>query len=60
VGKLESVTDHVGKATKAVTSPLHSSSGFNAEDYFHDLLRQYLPRRYAVASGLVVNASRDP
>jgi uncharacterized protein DUF6602 len=35
----------------------HPSSGVNAENYFRDLLRQYLPHRYAIDSGFVVNAS---
>lgn len=37
----------------------HPSSGPNAENYFRDLLRQYLPHRYAVESGFVVNVGGD-
>lgn len=37
----------------------HPSSGINAENYFRDLLRQYLPHKYAVESGFVVNASGE-
>ncbi len=37
----------------------HPISGFSAEDYFRDLLRQYLPGRYAVDTGFVVNAEGE-
>jgi hypothetical protein len=37
----------------------HPSSGFNAENYFRDLFKQYLPRRYAVESGFVVNVAGE-
>jgi hypothetical protein len=37
----------------------HPSSGFNAENYFRDLLRQYLPRRFSIESGFVVNATAE-
>ena len=48
----------------ALDATLHSSkkylrhpiSGLSAEDYFRDLLRRYLPVRYAVEAGFVVNA----
>jgi hypothetical protein len=48
-GRLESVREYLR----------HPSSGMNAENYFRDLLRQYLPRRYAIESGFVVNAKGD-
>src|SRR5215470_13693673 len=48
-GRLESVRDYLR----------HPSSGVNAENYFRDLLKQYLPRRYAIESGFVVNATGD-
>lgn len=35
----------------------HPTVGFSAEAYFRDLLRQYLPTRYAVESGFVMDAS---
>ena len=34
----------------------HPASGTQIEEYFRELLRAYLPRRYAVESGFVVNA----
>jgi hypothetical protein len=34
----------------------HPSTGFNAEAYFRNLLRDYLPSRYSVDTGFVVNA----
>jgi hypothetical protein len=37
----------------------HPSSGLNAENYFRDLLADYLPRRYAIQSGFVVNTAGD-
>src|SRR5512147_1528186 len=37
----------------------HPSTGFSAEAYFRDLLRSYLPSRYAVESGFVVDASGE-
>jgi hypothetical protein len=37
----------------------HPASGAPIEGYFRDLLREYLPRRYAVESGFVVNANGD-
>lgn len=37
----------------------HPASGFNAESYFRDLLREYLPKRYSVDTGFVVNASGE-
>jgi hypothetical protein len=45
-GRLSSVKDYLR----------HPSSGVNAENYFRDLLTDYLPKRYAVESGFVVNA----
>lgn len=48
-GRLLSVQDYLR----------HPSSGINAENYFRDLLRQYLPRKFAVESGFVVNASGE-
>lgn len=35
----------------------HPVVGFSAEAYFRDLLKQYLPSRYSVESGFVMNAS---
>lgn len=35
----------------------HPVAGFSAEGYFKDLLREYLPKRYAVDTGFVINAS---
>lgn len=46
-GRLLSVQDYLR----------HPSTGVNAEAYFRDLLRQYLPHKYAVDSGFVVNAT---
>jgi hypothetical protein len=37
----------------------HPSIGFSAEAYFRDLLRSYLPSRYVVESGFVVDASGE-
>jgi hypothetical protein len=37
----------------------HPASGTQIEDYFRSLLREYLPRRYAVESGFVVNAAGE-
>lgn len=37
----------------------HPASGPSIEEYFRDLLREYLPNRYAVESGFVVNAAGD-
>lgn len=37
----------------------HPASGFNAEGYFRDLLREYLPKRYIVDTGFVANASGE-
>jgi hypothetical protein len=48
-GRLLSVQDYLR----------HPSSGFNAENYYRDLLKQYLPHRYAVESGFVVNVAGD-
>jgi hypothetical protein len=48
-GRLISVQDYLR----------HPSSGFNAENYFRDLLKQYLPRRFAFESGFVVNVAGD-
>ena len=48
-GRLDSVQDYLR----------HPSSGFNAENYFRDLLAEYLPHRYAVESGFVVNVNGD-
>ena len=48
-GRLLSVKDYLR----------HPSSGFNAENYFRDLFKQYLPRRYAVESGFVVNVAGE-
>ena len=35
----------------------HPVAGFSAEAYYTELLREYVPTRYAVASGFVVNSS---
>jgi len=35
----------------------HPASGFNTEVYFRELLREYLPKRYLVDTGFVVNAA---
>jgi hypothetical protein len=48
-GRLLSVKDYLH----------HPSSGLNAENYFRDLLRQYLPRRFSVESGFVANANGE-
>lgn len=37
----------------------HPASGFNAEVYFRDLIREYLPTRYTVDTGFVVNDSGE-
>ena len=37
----------------------HPSSGVNAENYFRQLLADYLPKRFAVDSGFVVNTDGD-
>jgi uncharacterized protein DUF6602 len=37
----------------------HPSSGVNAEHYFRQLLRDYLPRRFSVEPGFVVNDKGD-
>jgi hypothetical protein len=37
----------------------HPSSGFTAENYFRDLLTEYLPKRYSVESGFVVNVAGE-
>ncbi len=37
----------------------HPVSGTNIETYFRDLLREYLPRRYAVETGFVVNSNGE-
>jgi hypothetical protein len=37
----------------------HPASGFSVEGYFRDLLTEYLPKRYAVDTGRVVNASGE-
>jgi hypothetical protein len=37
----------------------HPVAGFSAEGYYIDLLREYLPKRYAVESGFVINAAGD-
>jgi hypothetical protein len=37
----------------------HPSSGGNAEAYFRDLIRQYLPTRYSIETGFVVNAQGE-
>jgi hypothetical protein len=48
-GRLLSVKDYLR----------HPSSGLNAENYFRDLLREYLPRRFSVESGFVANADGE-
>jgi hypothetical protein len=48
-GRLLSVKDYLR----------HPSSGLNAENYFRDLLRQYLPRRFSVESGFVANVDGE-
>jgi hypothetical protein len=35
----------------------HPVAGFSAEGYYIDLLREYVPKRYAVESGFVINAA---
>lgn len=37
----------------------HPSSGSTVEEYFRNLVSEYLPKRYTVASGFVVNAAGD-
>jgi len=37
----------------------HPVAGFSAEGYYAELLREYLTRRYTVASGFVVNAAGE-
>src|SRR5258708_350975 len=37
----------------------HPSSGINAEHYFRELLHDYLPRRFSVEPGFVVNTKGD-
>ncbi|MEJ2682724.1 MAG: hypothetical protein P8144_15030 [Gammaproteobacteria bacterium] len=37
----------------------HPSSGFTAENYFRDLLKEYLPRKYSIESGFVVNVAGE-
>jgi hypothetical protein len=37
----------------------HPASGVNAELYFRQMLTEYLPRRFAVESGFVVNAAGE-
>ncbi len=37
----------------------HPASGFSAENYFRDLLRQYLPHRFSIEPGFVVNATGE-
>ena len=48
-GRLLSVKDYLK----------HPSSGFTAENYFRDLLKEYLPRKYSVESGFVVNVAGE-
>lgn len=37
----------------------HPITGFSAEEYLRDLLKDYLPKRYTVAPGFVVNSEGD-
>jgi hypothetical protein len=48
-GRLLSVKDYLK----------HPSSGFTAENYFRDLLKEYLPRKYSIESGFVVNVAGE-
>lgn len=45
-----------GRLLSVRESLRHPSSGVNAEKYFRELLADYLPKRYSVDSGFVVNA----
>jgi hypothetical protein len=37
----------------------HPTTGFSAEGYFIDLLREYLPKRYSVDQGFAVNSAGE-
>ncbi len=52
------IQEALDQKLKAVRKYLrHPSSGHNAESYFGELIRTYLPTRYSVESGFVVNAA---
>lgn len=48
-----------GRLTSVKEYLRHPSSGFTAENYFRDLLSEYLPKRYSVESGFVVNVAGE-
>lgn len=54
----DGIADALGARLAASKKYLrHPVAGFSAEGHFKDLLREYLPKRYAVETGFVINVS---
>ena len=53
-GIAEALSARLSAAKKYLRHPV---AGFSAEGYYIDLLREYVPKRYAVESGFVINAA---
>ena len=53
-GIAEALSARLSAAKKYLRHPV---AGFSAEGYYIDLLREYVPKRYAVETGFVINAA---